>query len=250
MDRGRLRDFSRPGLWLGLWVLGLVLCVALVLIALGLVFVAAEMPSRTTAGAGVLSGLQALSSTLLTQPTNQLPKGREQEQLALILPYAVVLGGADRWLQAIAVGADHEIMTENTFEDLIATEPDLGRRVFRVDAKQDKPIFITKAVAYHTSRGVPVRELFDRCRRTLDRARENGSAAVFAQQRAWLDDFWERSDVEIEGRPGLQQSVRWNLFQLIDQFRNIAALAGASEVTAKVRQHQRSLFIPVNHTRP
>ena len=76
--------------------------VALVLIALGLVFVAAEMPSRTTAGAGVLSGLQALSGTLLTQPTDQLPKGREQEQLALILPYAVVLGGADRWLQAIA----------------------------------------------------------------------------------------------------------------------------------------------------
>ena len=76
--------------------------VALVLIALGVVFVAAEMPSRTTAGAGVLSGLQALSGTLLTQPTDQLPTGREQEQLALILPYAVVLGGADRWLQAIA----------------------------------------------------------------------------------------------------------------------------------------------------
>lgn len=76
--------------------------VALVLVALGLVFVAAEMPSRTTAGTGVLSGLQALSGTLLTQPTDQLPKGREQEQLALILPYAVVLGGADRWLQALA----------------------------------------------------------------------------------------------------------------------------------------------------
>lgn len=82
--------------------------VALVLIALGVVFVAAEMPSRTTAGAGVLSGLQALSGTLLTQPTDQLPKGREQEQLALILPYAVVLGGADRWLQAIADTDDDE----------------------------------------------------------------------------------------------------------------------------------------------
>lgn len=76
--------------------------VALVLIALGVVFVAAEMPARTAAGAGVLSGLQVLSGALLTQPTDQLPKGREQEQLALILPYAVVLGGVDRWLQAIA----------------------------------------------------------------------------------------------------------------------------------------------------
>lgn len=76
--------------------------VALVLIALGVIFVAAEMPARTTAGAGVLSGLQVLSGTLLTQPTDQLPQGRVPEQLAVILPYAVVLGGADRWLQAIA----------------------------------------------------------------------------------------------------------------------------------------------------
>lgn len=82
--------------------------VALVLIALGLVFVAAEMPSRTTSGAGVLSGLQVLSGSLLTQPTDQLPKGRKPEQLSLILPYAVVLGGADRWLQAIADADDDD----------------------------------------------------------------------------------------------------------------------------------------------
>ncbi len=82
--------------------------VALVLIALGVIFVAAEMPSRTTAGAGVLSGLQVLSGTLLTQPTDQLPKGRVPEQLAVILPYAVVLGGADRWLQAIADADEDE----------------------------------------------------------------------------------------------------------------------------------------------
>ena len=77
--------------------------VVLVLLALGLVFVAAEMPARTTAGAGVLRGLQVLSGTLQTQPTDQLPAGREHEQLARIPPYAVVLGGADRWLDAIAV---------------------------------------------------------------------------------------------------------------------------------------------------
>jgi len=77
--------------------------VVLVLLALGVLFVAAEMPARTTAGAGVLNGLQVLSGSLQTQPTDQLPKGREYEQLSRILPYAVVLGGADRWLQAIAL---------------------------------------------------------------------------------------------------------------------------------------------------
>lgn len=76
--------------------------IALLVLALGTLFVAAEMPARTTAGASVLSGLQALSGALLTQPTTQLPKGREYDELSKILPYAVVLGGADRWLQALA----------------------------------------------------------------------------------------------------------------------------------------------------
>ena len=74
---------------------------ALVLLALGLVFVAQEMPARTSAGASLLSGLQVLRGILQTQPTDQLPKGREYQQLSLILPYAVVLGGQDRWLQAL-----------------------------------------------------------------------------------------------------------------------------------------------------
>ena len=76
------------------------------------------------------------------------------------------------------------------------------------------PIKITKVVSYHTSRGVPVRELVDRCRRTLDRTTEQGVDQQFADQRAWLDGFWARSDVEIVGQPALQQAVRWNLFQL------------------------------------
>ncbi len=114
----------------------------------------------------------------------------------------------------IAVGADHTILTDNVHEDLIATENDLGRRVFRVDAKQGKPIFITKAVAYHTSRGVPVRELFDRCRRTLDRVRQDGIQYYQEEQARWLAHYWENSDIEIEGQPAVQQAVRWNLFQL------------------------------------
>ena len=36
----------------------------------------------------------------------------------------------------------------------------------------------------------------------------------FADQRAWLDDYWARCDVEVEGQPEIQQAVRWNLFQL------------------------------------
>lgn len=76
--------------------------VVLVLLALGVLFVAAEMPARTSAGAGILSGMQVLGGVLQTQPTDQLQEGREYSQISRILPYAVVLGGADRWVQALA----------------------------------------------------------------------------------------------------------------------------------------------------
>ena len=115
----------------------------------------------------------------------------------------------------LAVGADHEITTENEYASLIDTEPGIGKRVYRVEATRGRPIRIDKAVSYHTSRGVPVHELFDRVRRSLDRVREQGHSVYYDEQRAWLDDYWATADVEVEGAPaGIQQAVRWNLFQI------------------------------------
>jgi hypothetical protein len=79
---------------------------ALVALALGLVFVAQEVPARTAKGAALLSGLGALRSDLLSHPTDQMPPGAELREISEILPYAVVLGGVDRWLDAIVATDD------------------------------------------------------------------------------------------------------------------------------------------------
>jgi alpha,alpha-trehalose phosphorylase len=129
----------------------------------------------------------------------------------------------------IAVVADHRIETENAFTARRLIEPDIAKNVFRVQAKAGVPTTITKLVSYHTSRGVPAGELIDRCRRTLDRVETTGVEAVFARQRAWLDAFWDRSDVRIEGNPDLQQATRWCLFQLAQA----AARADGQGVPAK-----------------
>ena len=115
----------------------------------------------------------------------------------------------------LAVGADHEIATDNEYVSLIDTEPGCGKRVYRIEATQGRPIRVDKAVAYHSSREVPVHELFDRVRRSLDRVREQGHGIYYDEQREWLDDYWATADVEVEGAPaGIQQAVRWNLFQI------------------------------------
>lgn len=86
---------------------------ACVLLALGLVFVAQEMPARTAEGSALLAGLGALRSDLTNQRTDQMPAGRELRELSEVLPYAVVLGGADRWLDAFAA-ADTDQVADST----------------------------------------------------------------------------------------------------------------------------------------
>jgi alpha,alpha-trehalose phosphorylase len=114
----------------------------------------------------------------------------------------------------IAVAADHIIDTANEVTQSYSLEDDLAKQEYRVHAKAGVPIRLTKLLSYHTSHAVPVRELADRCDRTLDRVRERGIHQIYEDQRVWLDEFWQRSDVEIFARPSEQQAVRWNLYQL------------------------------------
>lgn len=114
----------------------------------------------------------------------------------------------------LAVAADHHMETTNNYTQRIQVEEDMAKMTYRIDAHPGQSITLTKVVAYHTSRGVPARELIDRCRRTLDRVEEEGIDEQFAQQQEWLTRFWERSDVEVNGQPEIQQALRWNLFQI------------------------------------
>ncbi|WP_347976309.1 glycosyl hydrolase family 65 protein [Microbacterium sp. ProA8] len=137
------------------------------------------------------------------------PQEYWQDKLRSALSYRATDSG-----MTVAVIADHLVETENEYTSRTLIEPDIAKNVFRVQAKAGVPVRVTKLVSYHTSRGVPSRELVDRCRRTLDRALAEGVGAIEARQRAWLEEFWQRSDVRIGGHGDLQQATRWCLFQL------------------------------------
>ncbi len=118
----------------------------------------------------------------------------------------------------VAVAADHTVHTPDPYEVVMGDEPDLTKMVFRVDAREGSTLRIEKTVAYHTSRGLPARELSDRCRRTLDRASRYDIDHWLAEQRDWYDQFWASADVEITSddasTEAVQQAIRFNIFTL------------------------------------
>ncbi|MDR1432399.1 MAG: DUF2207 domain-containing protein [Propionibacteriaceae bacterium] len=89
---------------------------SLLALAFGVIFVAQEMPARTASGVGVWRGLQLLGATLDAQPCESLPKERQMEQISAILPYTVVLGGQERWLDALtALDLDEDEDCEDVY---------------------------------------------------------------------------------------------------------------------------------------
>ena len=148
-----------------------------------------------------------------TQFTHRVlePQQHWHSDRRMLLGYKVANSG-----MTLGIGAEHAVQAGDgvEVENLIDTTEDLGRHVFRFTLEEGQSVLIRKAVAYHSSRSVPHRELFDRCRRTLDRVRQEGYDAQLTDQKEFLEAFWERTDVQLPGRPAQQQAIRWCLFQI------------------------------------
>ncbi|WP_289018032.1 glycoside hydrolase family 65 protein [uncultured Ornithinimicrobium sp.] len=129
----------------------------------------------------------------------------------------------------IATMVEHRIETEDPLRRDVVVEEDLAKEVFRIEATPGRSVRLEKLVAVHTSRGVPARELADRCTRTLDRASGRGVPALHEEHARTWERFWAESDVEVDGLPDVQQAVRWNLFQL----GQAAMRAGSHGIAAK-----------------
>ncbi|WP_061961663.1 glycoside hydrolase family 65 protein [Demequina flava] len=137
------------------------------------------------------------------------PRIQHADDGRVVLGYKAANSG-----MTLAAAMEHTIDFDGEYDRVDEVDPDYAKHVFRARAEPGQVFTLTKVVSYHTSRLVPPRELADRCHRTLDRVRQEGVEKQFEQQREWMKDFWNRSDVEIEGHDDTQQAVRWNLFQL------------------------------------
>jgi alpha,alpha-trehalose phosphorylase len=92
---------------------------------------------------------------------------------------------------------------------------DLGRLTVTATPGPGDPLTITKFVTYGWSARRSVPAVRDQVSAALAEAAHTGWDELVAAQRAYLDDFWERADVELDGDAELQQAVRFGLFHAL-----------------------------------
>jgi alpha,alpha-trehalose phosphorylase len=116
----------------------------------------------------------------------------------------------------VAAGMDHVVAGPAEGLDVESESfPDIGRMSVTTTLQPGQRLRIVKFVAYGWSglRSVPA--LRDQVAAALRAARQAGWDGLVADQRAYLDDFWARADVEVDGDPAVQQAVRFALFQVL-----------------------------------
>jgi alpha,alpha-trehalose phosphorylase len=74
---------------------------------------------------------------------------------------------------------------------------------------------VIKFVAYGWSAVRSLNGVRDQVWAALTAARQTGWDGLLDEQRKYLDDFWDRADVEVDGDAEVQQAVRFALFQVL-----------------------------------
>jgi alpha,alpha-trehalose phosphorylase len=116
---------------------------------------------------------------------------------------------------AFSAGMEHILEADGEVTMLTQSEPDLGRVTLAVELQPGRPLRLTKLLAYHWSAHQSVDWLRDQVDASLEIALSQGFDELAERQRAFLDDYWTRADVEVDGDPEIQQALRFAQFHLV-----------------------------------
>ena len=129
----------------------------------------------------------------------------------------------------VATAMDNIVDGPGGIETRTESLPDMGRVTVAADLNPGQKLRLVKLIAYGWSAERSVPALRDQVDGAVAAARLRGWDGLLADQRAYLEAFWERADVEIDGDEEIQQAVRFGLFHVLQS----AARAEQRAVAAK-----------------
>lgn len=142
------------------------------------------------------------------------PAGHSVKGARLGVSYQVPGSG-----MSVATVVEHQVSTTGgAQQDLHITRNSADERadeVISARLEAGQGIRLSKFAVYNCSRRHPAQEMLLRSHRALDHLVEQGMDEHLRTQRAFMADFWKRSDVLVDSDDtSMQRKIRWNLFQL------------------------------------
>jgi alpha,alpha-trehalose phosphorylase len=115
----------------------------------------------------------------------------------------------------MAAGMDHVVTGPEGTVTKAQSAEDLGRMIVAAEVGDGETLTLTKLLGYGWSSQRSLPSIRDQVDAALASAMRTGFDGLLDEQRAYLDDYWNRADVEIDGDDELQQAVRFALFHTL-----------------------------------
>jgi alpha,alpha-trehalose phosphorylase len=167
-----------------------------------------------------------LQSELVANETLPPSGGDPREAAALVAPLVseahIGSGRGASLLHRTAVSGlrlgaamEHHLDAPPSVQVSSETFPDLARITITARLEPGQRLRLVKFVAYGWSAVRSQPAITDQVAAALTAAVQTGWAGLVAEHGAYLQDFWGRADVEIEGDERIQQAVRFALFHVL-----------------------------------
>jgi alpha,alpha-trehalose phosphorylase len=117
--------------------------------------------------------------------------------------------------RSLQVAMDHQLHSDADLYQSYETRPDLARLTIGGRIDRGQVLRLDKYVGFGWSRTRSRPALQDQVEGALSVAVATGWDGLAAEQRGYLDDFWGRADVELDGDDEIQQAVRFGMFHVL-----------------------------------
>ncbi|MFD4576291.1 glycoside hydrolase family 65 protein [Streptomyces sp. NPDC058417] len=115
----------------------------------------------------------------------------------------------------VAVAADHTVTGPERTLTSSESNVDVARLTVTSVLEPGEKLRVEKIVAHGWSGARSRPAMSDQVEAALAAAGQSGWQGLLDDQRAYLDDFWCRADVEVDGDEEIQQAVRFALFHVL-----------------------------------
>ncbi len=167
-----------------------------------------------------------IQSELVTNEPPPPVSGDPRAAAVLDAPWQSLAHGSDgTWAELVhrtehsalimAAAMDHVVEGPPSTHVEAESSPDLARVTVTVTLEPGERLWLIKYVTYGWSAERSREAVRDQVDAAMVVARQSGWDGLVAEQQAFLDDFWERADVEIDGDDEIQQAARFALFHVL-----------------------------------
>ncbi|UXY31528.1 glycoside hydrolase family 65 protein [Streptomyces sp. HUAS TT20] len=115
----------------------------------------------------------------------------------------------------VAAAADHVVTGPERTTTRSESDTDVARLTVTSVLEPGQRLRVEKFVAHGWSGNRSLPAMADQVDAALAAAAHDGWQGLLDEQRAFLDDFWGRADIEVDGDEEIQQAVRFALFHVL-----------------------------------